>query len=82
MPTPIITVLLLIICTVFKIIIAYYLFKPHELPMPMQHPAAMAACAAAVRVSDANLGIVFDTDVDRWGLNSIRFDFLAAVGVE
>ncbi|KAG2495321.1 hypothetical protein HYH03_006591 [Edaphochlamys debaryana] len=37
---------------------------PNHPPNP-EHPAAMAAGAAAVRSAGAELGIVFDTDVDR-----------------
>lgn len=39
---------------------------PNHPPNP-EHPAAMAAGAEAVRASGAELGVVFDTDVDRWG---------------
>lgn len=38
---------------------------PAHPPNP-EHPAAMAAAAAAVQAAGADLGIVFDTDVDRW----------------
>ena len=37
---------------------------PNHVPNP-EHPSAMASGAAAVRESGADLGIVFDTDVDR-----------------
>ncbi|KAG2439969.1 hypothetical protein HXX76_004088 [Chlamydomonas incerta] len=37
---------------------------PNHPPNP-EHPAAMASGAAAVKASGAELGIVFDTDVDR-----------------
>ena len=39
---------------------------PNHVPNP-EHPSAMASGAAAVRESGADLGIVFDTDVDRCG---------------
>ena len=39
---------------------------PNHVPNP-EHPSAMASGAAAVRESGADLGIVFDTDVDRYG---------------
>lgn len=39
---------------------------PNHPPNP-EHPAAMASGAAAVRDNNADLGIVFDTDVDRCG---------------
>jgi len=37
---------------------------PNHIPNP-EHPSAMAAGAAAVKAVGADLGIVFDTDVDR-----------------
>lgn len=36
-------------------------------PPPLQSPSPQASGAAAVKASAAELGIVFDTDVDRWG---------------
>ncbi|GLI59591.1 hypothetical protein VaNZ11_001519 [Volvox africanus] len=61
---------------------------PNHPPNP-EHPAAMAAGAEAVRTSGAELGIVFDTDVDRSAIvdstgreiNSNRFIALMAAVV-
>jgi phosphomannomutase len=38
---------------------------PNHIPNP-EHPSAMAAGREAVLSNKADLGIVFDTDVDRW----------------
>ena len=38
---------------------------PNHIPNP-EHPSAMAAGARATTAAGADLGIVFDTDVDRW----------------
>ena len=40
---------------------------PNHVPNP-EDPAAMAATIAAVKANGADMGIVFDTDVDRSGL--------------
>ena len=53
---------------------------PNHVPNP-EHPSAMAAGSAAVKASGADLGIVFDTDVDRcepWCLMHQEFTTLDA----
>lgn len=39
---------------------------PNHIPNP-EHPSAMAAGSKATTAAGADLGIVFDTDVNRWG---------------
>ena len=48
---------------------------PNHVPNP-EHPSAMASGAAAVRESGADLGIVFDTDVDR----CVRLEMMGGEG--